>query len=197
MSEELSRRTEYLIGLAWHDVTCPEGEDCRDRDLHAISSSVVQTGIAVAFARRLAVLGSKLMQELDPRTVTVDGVTYRVGDPDPTEAIRGACQLMSDGRWASLRDAGPEHRCSTRDDGYFCTWGWKHPGTPHVAGVDGVIVHLWQDPPMVKQEHVLSVVISDEMMKRAHPDMMSKLMDDIVRQNNQIPKPRRFADGDD
>jgi hypothetical protein len=28
------------IALAWHDVTCPEAEDCRDRQLHALSSPV-------------------------------------------------------------------------------------------------------------------------------------------------------------
>lgn len=53
----LSDRTIGLIHLAWHDVTCPEGPECRDRDLHAVSSSVVQTGIAERFALRLAELG--------------------------------------------------------------------------------------------------------------------------------------------
>lgn len=53
----LSDRTISLIHLAWHDVTCPEGPECRDRDLHAVSSSVVQTGIAERFALRLAELG--------------------------------------------------------------------------------------------------------------------------------------------
>ena len=26
--------------LAWHDVTCPEGEDCRDRSLHSLSGAM-------------------------------------------------------------------------------------------------------------------------------------------------------------
>lgn len=38
-------RTEHLyVALlhAWHDTTCPEGPDCRDRALHLLASSGVE-----------------------------------------------------------------------------------------------------------------------------------------------------------
>lgn len=42
-----------LASLAWHDVTCPEGPDCRDRQLHAASEAVANTGTLDRFLARL------------------------------------------------------------------------------------------------------------------------------------------------
>lgn len=39
--------------LSWHDVTCPEGPDCRDRELHAIGVPIVTTGILDRYHKRL------------------------------------------------------------------------------------------------------------------------------------------------
>lgn len=43
------------IRLAWHDVTCPEAEDCRTRALHA-ASSVVADAVLPRFLDRLRAL---------------------------------------------------------------------------------------------------------------------------------------------
>jgi hypothetical protein len=42
-----------LIGLAWHDVTCPEGPECRSRDLHAASEPLAVSGHLERFLHRL------------------------------------------------------------------------------------------------------------------------------------------------
>lgn len=39
-------------GYAWHDVTCPEGEDCRNRELHTSSLLLVHSGVVARFVRR-------------------------------------------------------------------------------------------------------------------------------------------------
>lgn len=41
------------IGLAWHDVVCPEAEDCRDRSLHAASMPLCYGGTMRRFLDRL------------------------------------------------------------------------------------------------------------------------------------------------
>lgn len=41
------------IAQAWHDVTCPEGEDCRDRVLHSASQALASSGVLQAFLERL------------------------------------------------------------------------------------------------------------------------------------------------
>lgn len=48
--------------LAWHDVTCPEGESCRDRMAHATAGShVVNTGLLTRYHERLVeLLGYKV-----------------------------------------------------------------------------------------------------------------------------------------
>lgn len=45
-----------LVANAWHDVTCPEGPDCRDRLLHSAAQVLANTGFLAAFMRRLAEL---------------------------------------------------------------------------------------------------------------------------------------------
>ena len=42
-----------LVGLAWHDTVCPEGEDCRDRPLHAASMPLCYGGTMRRFLDRL------------------------------------------------------------------------------------------------------------------------------------------------
>lgn len=42
-----------LIARAWHDVTCCEGSDCRDRLLHSAAQPIAHSGIAAAFLDRL------------------------------------------------------------------------------------------------------------------------------------------------
>ncbi len=49
---------DVAIGLAWHDVTCPEGADCRDRGLHAMGQPVVTSGVVHRFLDRLAELSA-------------------------------------------------------------------------------------------------------------------------------------------
>jgi len=202
--DEVGPELQHVVALAWHDVVCPEGEDCRDRDLHAMSEPVASSGVALRFAMRLAVLGSRLLQKLDPRTVVVDGVTYRVGDEDPTPAIRYGRRWNEERRvWDAPGERGLKDRCTSRDDGYYCTWGWTHPGTPHVAGVDGVIVHVWQDTPApqprVDTEYGMSVIISDEMLRRSDPGLVQRIVEDhIEKTEKQVPPQRRgFADGID
>lgn len=46
-----------LAALAWHDVTCPEGPDCRDRSLHAASDPIANTGTLDRFLTQLGALG--------------------------------------------------------------------------------------------------------------------------------------------
>lgn len=45
-----------MIVLAWHDVTCPEGPECRDRPLHAAEASVASSGHLERFLERLTEL---------------------------------------------------------------------------------------------------------------------------------------------
>jgi hypothetical protein len=42
-----------LVARAWHDVTCPEGADCRDRLLHSAAQPLANTGWLDLFLRRL------------------------------------------------------------------------------------------------------------------------------------------------
>ena len=39
--------------LAWHDVTCPEGEECRSRELHSLSDNLYNSGVLQRFLERL------------------------------------------------------------------------------------------------------------------------------------------------
>lgn len=41
-----------LCALAWHDVTCPEGPECRSRALHAASDPIVTSGVLGRFEER-------------------------------------------------------------------------------------------------------------------------------------------------
>jgi hypothetical protein len=41
------------IALAWHDVTCPEGQDCRDRLIHSLGASLVNSGVLHRFLEAL------------------------------------------------------------------------------------------------------------------------------------------------
>lgn len=40
------------IALAWHDITCPEGDECRDRPLHAASMPLTNGGLIERFIER-------------------------------------------------------------------------------------------------------------------------------------------------
>ena len=55
------------VAAAWHDVTCPEGQDCRTRHVHAMSATMVTTGLLGRFLARLraleAVPGDKRLHE--------------------------------------------------------------------------------------------------------------------------------------
>ena len=41
------------VAEAWHDTVCPEAEDCPDRSLHAMSQTLVTTGVLERFLERL------------------------------------------------------------------------------------------------------------------------------------------------
>lgn len=41
------------IEMAWHDVTCPEAEECRDRQLHSMGAPLVNSGVLIRFLERL------------------------------------------------------------------------------------------------------------------------------------------------
>lgn len=45
-----------LIARAWHDVTCPEGPDCRDRLVHSAAQMLAYTGMLARFLERLTEL---------------------------------------------------------------------------------------------------------------------------------------------
>jgi hypothetical protein len=45
-----------MIALAWHDVVCPEGSECRDRPMHAASQQLASTGHLERFLERLSEL---------------------------------------------------------------------------------------------------------------------------------------------
>jgi hypothetical protein len=45
-----------LVAQAIHDVTCPEGSDCRDRLLHSAAQPLAHTGVLARFLDRLAKL---------------------------------------------------------------------------------------------------------------------------------------------
>lgn len=42
-----------LVARAWHDITCPEGADCRDRLLHSASQTIANTGHLALFLARV------------------------------------------------------------------------------------------------------------------------------------------------
>lgn len=46
----------YPVGVAlnWHDVVCPEAEQCPDRKLHAVSQTLYSSGLLERFLDRLA-----------------------------------------------------------------------------------------------------------------------------------------------
>jgi hypothetical protein len=49
-----------IVALAWHDTTCPEGPDCRSRNIHAITEpNIATTGILQQFLERLDVLAGR------------------------------------------------------------------------------------------------------------------------------------------
>ena len=52
--------------LAWHDVTCPEGPECRDRRLHSISDVLANTGVLDRFLARLEELEQIELVAIDP-----------------------------------------------------------------------------------------------------------------------------------
>lgn len=45
-----------LVARAWHDITCPEGPDCRERLLHSAAQTLANTGMLARFLERLAEL---------------------------------------------------------------------------------------------------------------------------------------------
>lgn len=45
-----------LVARAIHDVTCPEGPECRDRILHSAAQPLAHTGVLAQFLARLAEL---------------------------------------------------------------------------------------------------------------------------------------------
>ena len=52
----MDRTPPDLIGQAIHDVTCPEGPACRDRDLHSLGQPLATSGVLARFLDRLAEL---------------------------------------------------------------------------------------------------------------------------------------------
>lgn len=57
------------IGLAWHDVTCPEAGRCRDRELHARSAPLATSGLLRRFVNLLLVDGAVLGQLASPQAI--------------------------------------------------------------------------------------------------------------------------------
>lgn len=51
-----------LRALAWHDATCPESTECRDRELHAMGAPMVTSGLLDAYHEHLAVLEGETKQ---------------------------------------------------------------------------------------------------------------------------------------
>lgn len=49
----MSGHEPALIAQAWHDVTCPEGPDCRDRLIHSAAQVLAYTGVLDLFLHRL------------------------------------------------------------------------------------------------------------------------------------------------
>lgn len=45
-----------LIAQAWHDITCAEGPDCRDRGFHSTCQAIANSGHLAMFLERLAEL---------------------------------------------------------------------------------------------------------------------------------------------
>lgn len=43
----------YTVAEAWHDVTCPEAEECGDRAMHTMSSPLVNSGVLDRLLDRL------------------------------------------------------------------------------------------------------------------------------------------------
>lgn len=54
MTEPPTTHDPALVALAWHDVTCPNGRDCRDRDVHSMAQPLANTGMLDLFLHRLA-----------------------------------------------------------------------------------------------------------------------------------------------
>lgn len=48
--------TPALVAQAIHDVTCPEGPECRDRLLHSAAQTLANSGVLARFLERLAEL---------------------------------------------------------------------------------------------------------------------------------------------
>ncbi len=59
-----------LVARSWHDVTCPEGPDCRDRVLHSAAQPLAHGGILARFLERL--------EELEGDSE--DGHEYRIDE---------------------------------------------------------------------------------------------------------------------
>jgi hypothetical protein len=53
------------VALAWHDVTCPEGPDCRDRPLHSMADAISNTGLLLRFLERLKELTTPQADQTD------------------------------------------------------------------------------------------------------------------------------------
>jgi hypothetical protein len=74
-----------LVAQAIHDVTCPEGPDCRDRLLHSAAQPLANTGVLAQFLDRLheldcqrpfLAMGRDGFYTVDPRRVAAqDGET--------------------------------------------------------------------------------------------------------------------------
>lgn len=41
------------VALVWHDLTCPEADQCRSRALHAAGHPLITSGLLHKFAERL------------------------------------------------------------------------------------------------------------------------------------------------
>lgn len=52
----MSDHEPALVAQAIHDVTCPEGPDCRDRLLHSAAQPLTHSGVLAQFLDRLAEL---------------------------------------------------------------------------------------------------------------------------------------------
>ena len=49
----MTEHSPALVAQAWHDVTCPESYDCRDRLLHSAAQPLAHTGVLARFMERL------------------------------------------------------------------------------------------------------------------------------------------------
>lgn len=126
--------TPVQIALAWHDVACPEGFDCRDRVPHSMAQPLVTTGMLAAFLERLAELRAEQRLNLrEHRLGSIARHLHSLSDHDQREIRRALIQRVANrlaviqAVWSG-RGALPEDCCTvgyTNEQGhryavFFC-----------------------------------------------------------------------------